>query len=473
MAEVDEQASAGTAPTDGGLPTPGKVVAVQGPVVDVLFAKVEDIPDLYNTINVKTFDKKKLVLLVQEHLEGNIARCIAMASTLNLQRNALAQPTGEPMSIPVGEGLFGRIVNVMGEPIDGKGPIEASERWPLHRDSSKLQVYSSTVGSAKPEVIDTGIKVIDLLTPVVRGSKTGILGGAACGKSILTLELMNNIVEQHDGACVFAGIGERIREGNELYYEFEHQGILDKVMMAFGQMDEPPGCRFNVVLTGITMAEWLEEQGKEVLLFMDNVFRFVQAGAEISTLLGRVPSETGYQPTLSSEVGEVHERIRGTISAFEAVFVPADDLTDPAVVAIFSYLESVLVLSRDRVQLGLYPAVDPLASSSSNLDTNIVGKRHFEIVQEMIRIMTKYEELRRIVAVIGIDELSRADRTIYERARKLQNYLTQPFIVAEVYTGRKGTYVTRDEAIDGAEMIVDGTCDDRTEEEFYMIGKVP
>jgi F-type H+-transporting ATPase subunit beta len=284
------------------------------------------------------------------------------------------------------------------------------------------------------------------------------------------------VAEEHNGASVFVGVGERIREGNELYFEFEREGILDRVMMAFGQMDEPPGARFEVAKTGITLAEWLQDQNKNVLLFMDNVFRFVQAGSEISTLMGRVPSETGYQPTLSSEVGDLHERIktssRGSISAFEAVYVPADDLTDPAVVTIFSYLDSVLVLSRDRAQLGLYPAIDPLASSCSNLDPAIVGPRHFGVAQETMRILTKYDELRRIVAVIGIDELSRADRVLYERARKLQNYLTQPCFVAEAYTGRKGQYVHTADTINDCAAIIDGKHDDRDERDLWMVGKL-
>ena len=325
-------------------------------------------------------------------------------------------------------------------------------------------------------VLETGIKVMDLLFPVVKGSKTGIVGGAALGKTLLTLELIHNVVERHEGACVFTGVGERIREGNELYFEFEREGILDKVMMAFGQMDEPPGARFEVIKTGITLAEWLHDQNKDVLLFIDNVYRFVQAGAEISTLMGRVPSETGYQPTLSSEVGDFHERIKstgqGSISAFEAVFVPADDLTDPAVVTIFSYLDSILVLSRERVQLGLYPAIDPLASSSSNLDPGIVGQKHFDIAQETMRILTKYDELRRIVAVIGVDELSKSDRTVYERARRLQNFLTQPFFTAEAYTGKKGEFVSIADTLGGAQKIIDGQVDDRDEREFYLIGKV-
>jgi F-type H+-transporting ATPase subunit beta len=455
----------------------GRITAVQGPVVDVTFPRIEDMPDLHEVVITKTFDKRQLTLEVAEHLEGNVARCIALASTLNLQRNAVAVSTGDVLRVPVGDSLFGRIINVMGDPIDGKGPINASETRPIHRDVSKLRMNVAGLADSKRELMETGIKMIDLLYPVVKGSKTGILGGAGCGKSVVIQELIHNVAKEHDGCSVFTGIGERIREGNELYFEFEREGILGKVIMAFGQMDEPPGARFEVAKTGITQAEWLQEQGKNVLLFMDNVFRFVQAGSEISTLMGRVPSETGYQPTLSSEVGDLHERIKtgagGSISAFEAVYVPADDLTDPAVVAIFSYLDSVLVLSRDRAQLGLYPAIDPLASSCSNLDPSVIGQRHFNIAQETIRILTKYDELRRIVAVIGIDELSRADRTLYERARKLQNFMTQPCFVAEAYTGRKGQYVPTEVTVNDCSRIIDGECDDRDEREFYMIGRMP
>ena len=455
-----------------GVERKGKVVAVQGPVVDIKFENVGDMPDMHETIITRTFDKRDIALLVAEHLEGNIARCVALASTLNLQRNAVATATGTSLKIPVGDELFGRIINVMGKPIDGKGPIECEESMAIHKDTSKVEMDMGGVSGGTAEVVETGIKIVDFLFPVVRGSKTGIIGGAGCGKTVLIMELIHNIVEEHEGACVFAGVGERIREGNELYYEFEQAGILDKIMMAFGQMDEPPGARFNVILTGITLAEYLQSKDREVLLFVDNVFRFVQAGAEISTLLGRTPSETGYQPTLSSEVGDVHERIKGTISAFEAVYVPADDTTDPAVVAIFSYLDAVMVLSRERTQLGLYPGIDPLASSCSNLNASIVGQRHFDLSQEVLRIFTKYDELKRIVAVIGIDELAKADRTLYERARKLQNFLTQPMFVAEAFTGRNGQFVKVEETLDSIEKIVDGRTDELAEEDFYMIGKV-
>ncbi len=450
----------------------GKVVAVQGPVVDVEFKCVEDMPNINETITTTTFDRNEVTMLAAEHLEGNIARCVSLSATLNLQRNATAYATGSPLMVPIGDELFGRIVNVMGKPVDNKGELITDKMAPIHKDFEKLEVNVNSLKSGGSDIVETGLKVVDLLFPVVRGCKTGIIGGAGCGKTVLISELIHNIVEEHEGACVFTGVGERIREGNELYYEFAEAGILDKVMMVFGQMDEPPGARFNVILTGITMAEYLQSKGMEVLLFIDNIFRFVQAGAEISTLLGRTPSETGYQPTLSSEVGDVHERIKGSVSAFEAVYVPADDITDPAVVAIFSYLDAVMVLSRERTQLGLYPAVDPLASSCSNLDVSIVGQRHFDLSQEMLRILTKYEELRRIVAVIGIDELSQGDRTLYERARKLQYFMTQPMFVAESYVGKKGQYVKIGETLDGVEMIIDGKVDHLTEDDCYMIGKL-
>ncbi|MEI6809217.1 MAG: F0F1 ATP synthase subunit beta [bacterium] len=452
-------------------PRKGKVIGVQGPIVDILFGSTEDMPDLNEVVRARTFDKKEVKLLAAEHLEGNIARCVALSSTQNLQRNSTAIADGDALTIPVGKELFGRIINCMGDPIDGLGPITTTQRASIHKDVSAVHVDVDKAGS-KMELFETGIKIIDLLFPVMKGTKTGMLGGAACGKTVIILELINNVVSKHNGACVFGGIGERIREGNELFNDFQDHGILGKIMMAFGQMDEPPGARFNVILTAITLAEWLQAQNTEVLLFLDNVYRFVQAGAEISTLLGRVPSETGYQPTLSSEVGDVHERIKGSVSAFEAVYVPADDLTDPAVVTIFSYLDSVLVLSRDMVQLGLYPAIDPLTSSCSNMNAAIVGQRHFGVAQEVIRILTKYDELRRIVAVIGLDELSKADRILYERAKKLQNFLTQPFCVAEAYTGKKGQYVTVEESIAGAEAIIDGRMDSRPDEDFYMIGKL-
>ena len=456
----------------------GKIVSVQGPVVDVRFSSSRDVPNIFGVIKTETVDREPVVMEVAEHLQGNIARCIAINSTINLQRYKEARVEGNSIEIAVGDLLYGRIINVLGEPIDEKPPIPPKETLPIRKKVMGSRVKQKDEKKSF-EVMETKIKIIDLLYPVVKGSKTGILGGAALGKSILTLEIIHNIVKQYQGSCVFAGVGERIREGNELYYALTEHDVLSKTMMVFGQMNEPPGARFGVAMTGITMAEAIQRKNQDVLLFVDNIFRFVQAGAEISTLLGRLPSETGYQPTLISEASEFHERIRttqdsgGSITSVEAVYVPADDLTDPAVVTIFSFLDSVLVLSREKIQLGLYPAIDPLLSSSSNLDIDIVGRRHFEIAQETVRIFQRYEELRRIVLVIGVDELSPADRLIYERARKLQNFLTQPFFVAETYTGKKGEYVSLEQTIEGCERIIQGKVDKKREEEFYMIGILP
>ena len=457
----------------------GWVVSVQGPVVDIRFQDAEDVPNIFTIINTATADGEKVILEVAEHIAGNTARCISINSTINIKRGQEAEATGATISISTGDALYGRIINVIGEPIDGGKAIEKKDILPIRKKDMGSYIKSGNDKGRSFQVLETGIKIIDLLFPVVKGSKTGILGGAALGKSILTLEIIQHIVKKYQGSCVFAGVGERIREGNELYFELKKHDVLSKTMMVFGQMNEPPGARFGVAMTGITMAESIQRKNQDVLLFVDNIFRFIQAGAEISTLLGRVPSETGYQPTLISEAGEFHERIRsskehgGSLTAFEAVYVPADDLTDPAVVAIFSFLDSILVLSRERIQLGLYPAVDPLLSSCANLDPDIVGKRHFDIAQEAIRIFQRYEELRRIVLVIGIDELSASDRVIYERARKLQNFLTQPFFVAETYTGKKGEYVSAAQTLEGCEGIIAGNFDKRSEADFYLIGAKP
>ncbi len=459
----------------------GKITAVQGPVVDVKFSSAEEVPNIYAMLVTKTIDQAEVFLEVAEHLPGNVARCISINSTTNIQRYAPAQFYGPSIQIPVGDGLFGRLINVVGQPIDQGGPIHHQEKSSIRKTDmgSRMRVSRNKDERRSFEVMETGIKIIDLLSPLVKGSKTGILGGAGLGKSVLTLEIIQHIVKRYQGSCVFVGIGERIREGNELYYELKNHDVLSKTMMVFGQMNEPPGARFAVAMTGITMAEAVQKKNQDVLMFCDNIFRFVQAGSEISTLLGRVPSETGYQPTLLSEVSEFHERIRttqdsgGSITSIEAVYVPADDLTDPAVVAIFSFLDSVLVLSRERIQLGLYPAIDPLLSSSSNLDIDIVGKRHFDIAQDVIRIFQRYEELRRIVLVVGIDELSSSDRIIYERARKMQNFLTQPFFVGEAYTGKKGAYVTIEQTLEGCEKIICGKLDSQPEQSLYLIGALP
>jgi F-type H+-transporting ATPase subunit beta len=459
----------------------GKIIAVQGPVVDVKFTCADEVPNIYAMLLAQTIDGSDVFLEVAEHLPANVARCISINSTTNIQRNAEAVFYGSSIQIPIGDGLYGRLINVVGQPIDQGGPIQHQEKSSIRKTDmgSRMRVSRNKDERKIFEVMETGIKIIDLLAPLVKGSKTGILGGAGLGKSVLTLEIIQHIVKRYQGSCVFVGIGERIREGNELYYELKNHDVLSKTMMVFGQMNEPPGARFAVAMTGITMAEAVQKKNQDVLMFCDNIFRFVQAGSEISTLLGRVPSETGYQPTLLSEVSEFHERIRttadsgGSITAIEAVYVPADDLTDPAVVAIFSFLDSVLVLSRERIQLGLYPAIDPLLSSSSNLDIDIVGIRHFDVAQGVIRIFQRYEELRRIVLVVGIDELSSSDRVIYERARKLQNFLTQPFSVAEAYTGKKGVYVTIEQTLEGCEKILSGKMDQVSESEFYLIGALP
>ncbi|MFH1752905.1 MAG: F0F1 ATP synthase subunit beta [Candidatus Omnitrophota bacterium] len=457
----------------------GRVIAVQGPVVDVKFQCQKDVPRVYGFIITHTVDGEEVYLEVAEHMPGNIARCIAINSTINIPRDQEALYTGKGIEVPVGDGMYGRLVNVLGHPIDKRGEIECAEKMPIHRGHMGSYLRTDTKKKKSFEVMETGLKVIDLLFPMVKGSKTGILGGAGMGKSVLTLEIIQKIVKMHEGSCVFAGVGERIREGNELYHELKESGVLSKTQMVFGQMNEPPGARFGVAMTGVTFAEAIQKKNQDVLLFVDNIFRYIQAGSEMSTLMGRVPSETGYQPTMMAEVSEFHERIKtspkggGSITSIECVYVPADDLTDPAVVVLFSFMDNVMVLSREKVQLGIYPAIDPLLSSSSNLDVDIVGKRHVDIAQTVVKMFQKYEELRRIVLVIGIDELSSADRIIYERARKLQYFLTQPFTVAESYTGKKGAYVTIEQTLEGCERIIDGRVDRKPEGDFYLIGALP
>ncbi|MCK5012442.1 MAG: F0F1 ATP synthase subunit beta [Candidatus Omnitrophica bacterium] len=457
----------------------GYISSVQGPVVDVQCMSADDVPNIHSVLRTKTVDDREVILEVAEHQAGNIARCISIHSTLNLQYKTPVYFQGASIEIPSGEDIFSRIVNVMGEPIDQKGPITVKETFPIRSSQTKPLVRSVREGAKQYERFETGIKMVDLLFPLLKGSKTGILGGAGLGKTVIVLEMIYQMIKKHEGTCVFSGVGERVREGNELYHELSEGDILSRMVITFGQMNEPPGARFGAAMTGITIAESLQRKNKDVLLFLDNIFRYIQAGAEISTLLGRVPSETGYQPTLISEASEFHERIRsdreegGSITAIETVYVPADDLTDPAVVAIFSFLDSILVLSRERIQLGLYPAIDPLQSSCSNLDADIIGARHYDTAQAAIRTFQKYDELKRVVLVVGVDELSQADRTIYERARKLQNFFTQPFCVAETYTGKKGAYVTVEETIEGCERIMSGRVDHISEDKFYMIGVLP
>ncbi len=453
----------------------GKIVAVYGAVVDVQFAN-SSMPGIHEVVKTYNFDGMEIILEVIEHREPNICRCIALTSTFGLVRNSACTSTGKALCVPAGERLYGRVVNVLGEPIDDKPPVAEGEMIPIHESRAKAREAGSMSAELRIEfeIMETGIKVIDLLFPLVKGSKTGILGGAALGKTILILEIIHNIITKHKGTCVFTGVGERIREGNELYYEFVRTGLLDRSVLVFGQMNEFSGARFEVAHTGITIAESIQKLGRDVLFFMDNVFRFAQAGAELSTLLGRVPSETGYQSTLFSEISDFHERIRqqenASISSVEAVYVPADDLTDPAVVAIFTHLDSIIVLSRDYIQRGLYPAVDPVQSSSGFIDPSVVGKRHFDVATEVSRYFQRFQELQRIVSIIGKEELSKQERIIYERARKLQNFFTQPFFTAELYTGINGSYVPLEETINACEKIVSGRLDTLPEDKLYMIG---
>ncbi|MFC1631108.1 F0F1 ATP synthase subunit beta [Candidatus Omnitrophota bacterium] len=460
----------------------GKVIAIQGPIVLVKFPQQAHFaPRIYEILETKTYTGQRVVLEVVEHLSRRagdlemIVKCIPLTGIFGLQRNAEVISTEAQIQVPVGKAICSRILNVLGEPIDKAGPIKSSSSRPTHKKAAP-RLHIEKARQLRFEVMETGIKAVDLLFPLIKGARTGILGGAALGKSLLILELMHNIIKKEQGFCVFTGAGERIREGNELYNEMQKQQLLARSVLVFGQMNESPGARFEVVHTGITIAEYFQEQNEDVLFFIDSVYRFAQAGSELSTLLGRIPSETGYQPTLTSEMSGFQERIRSgiqsAITAIEAVYVPSDDLTDPAVVCIFSYLDSILILSRQHVQLGLYPAIDPLLSSCSYLDAAIVGSSHFKVAQQTLKILNKFEELRRIVSIVGIEELSRENRTVYERAQKLRNFLTQPFFTAEIYTGKKGEYVPLSKTIAGCEKIVSGELDKTPSEELYMIGAI-
>jgi F-type H+-transporting ATPase subunit beta len=456
----------------------GKIVSVQGPVVDVFFGKFEDVPALYDVVEAWTVDGQSVVLQTMEHLSKELVRTVCLMDTLNLQLNSTCYNTFQPITIPMGDGCYGRVMDATGRPLDNAGEFNCPARVPTKSIMKPLPFNLKNKKGERAEVLETGIKYFDLLFPLVKGSKTGILGGAGCGKTVVILELINNIVKAHGGACVFAGIGERIREGNELYHELRDSNLLQNVMLAFGQMDQPPGARAEVVNAGLCLAEYLQAKNKDVLLFMDNVYRYIQGGQEISTLLGRVPAETGYQPTLASEVSAVQERIRtveggGSITAMQAVYVPADDMTDPAVVAIFTYLDGCIVLSRDLVQRGMYPAIDPLQSTSTNLDPTIIGRRHYDVAQSVIQHFNKHNALKRIVAVIGVEELSKEDQKTFLRAEKLYNFMTQPFHVSEPYTGRKGEYVTIEDNVEGCASIINGDYDHMKKEDFYMIGKTP
>jgi F-type H+/Na+-transporting ATPase subunit beta len=455
----------------------GTVVEVKGPVVDVRFSP-EEIPEIYNALTVQLQtpgdeDETELVLEVQQLLGDDVVRTVAMASTDGLQRGVDVQDTGSPITVPVGGQVLGRVLDVLGNPVDEQGPIEDPEgHWSIHRPSPRFEDLST-----QAEQFITGIKVMDLLCPVRRGGKVGLFGGAGVGKTVVIQELINNIALQYEGTSVFAGVGERTREGNDLYGEFQDAGILGNVALVFGQMNEPPGARFRVGLTGVTVSEYFrDEQGQDVLFFMDNVFRFVQAGNEVSALMGRMPSEVGYQPTLATEMGALQERItstnKGSITSFQAVYVPADDFTDPAPFTVFAHLDSTVELARSLAEQGIYPAVDPLTSSSTILDPSVVGDEHYQVAQQVKNILQRYKELQDIIAILGIDELSEEDKVIVGRARRLQRFLSQPFFVAEQFTGLEGKFVELEDTIRSFKEVVEGKHDDLPEQAFYLVGNI-
>lgn len=448
----------------------GKVIQVIGPVVDVSFTK--EIPPIYQALEVTMNSGEILVLEVQQHLGGGNVRTVAMGATDGLARGLEVINTGKPISIPVGKETLGRMVDALGQPLDNLPPIKTSKTYPIHRPSPKF-VDQAT----KTEVFETGIKVIDLICPFVKGGKVGLFGGAGVGKTVVIMELIRNIASEHGGFSVFAGVGERSREGNQLYYEMKESGVLDKTSLVFGQMNEPPGVRARVGLTGLAMAEYFRDESKQdVLLFIDNIFRFTQAGSEVSALLNRIPSAVGYQPTLATEMGELQERItstkEGSITSVQAVYVPADDLTDPAPATTFAHLDSTVVLSRALTELGIYPAVDPIDSTSTILDPQIIGAEHYQVAREVQRVLQRYKDLQDIIAILGMEELSEEDKLTVARARKIQRFLSQPFFVAEVFTGTAGKYVSRAETVRGFKEILEGKHDGKPEQAFYMKGSI-
>lgn len=448
----------------------GKIEQVIGPVVDVLFEK--KLPDIYAALRVAKEDKSVLTLEVQQHLGNNVVRTVAMSATAGLRRGMEVSDTGAPITVPVGKETLGRMYDVLGQPIDGKGETKTKHHLPIHRAAPEFSNQSQ-----KTEIFETGIKVIDLICPIMKGGKVGLFGGAGVGKTVVITELIRNIASEHGGFSVFAGVGERTREGNDLYHEMEESKVLDKTALVFGQMNEPPGARLRVALTGLTMAEYFRDQeGKDTLLFVDNIFRFTQAGSEVSALLGRIPSAVGYQPTLANEMGTLQERItsttKGSVTSVQAVYVPADDLTDPAPATTFAHLDSTVVLSRPLAELGIYPAVDPLDSTSTILDPQIVGQEHYEVARGVQKILQRYRDLQDIIAILGMEELSDDDKLLVARARKIQKFLSQPFFVAEVFTGVSGQYVTLAETIRGFKEILDGKHDDKPEQAFYMKGGI-
>jgi len=453
----------------------GQIVQITGAVVDVAFPPGE-LPEIYNALEVirdgdGAGGKESLVLEVQQDLGNDWLRCIAMDSTEGLRRGMEVVDTGGPITVPVGECTLGRIFNVLGRPIDNKGPVEAKEYRPIHRSAPPFEEQVTHV-----EVFETGLKVIDLIAPFTKGGKTGVFGGAGVGKTVIIMELIYTLAAEHGGYSVFAGVGERTREGTQLWNEMRESGVIDKTVMVFGQMNEPPGVRLRVGLTGLTMAEYFRDQGRDVLLFIDNIFRFVMSGSEVSALLGRMPSAVGYQPTLGTEMGALQERItstrRGSITSMQAVYVPADDYTDPAPVTTFAHLDATISLERSIAEQGLYPAVDPLASTSRILDPRIVGEEHYRVARGVQQVLQRYRDLQDIIAILGIDELSEEDKLTVARARKIQRFFSQPMFVAAQFTGREGRYVPVRETVRGFKMILDGELDDIPEQAFYMRGGI-
>jgi len=461
--------------TDGAGQHTGKVVQVIGPVVDAEFHP-DEMPELYNALELEWTDQdgvgRRLICEVEQHIGRNQVRAVAMDSTDGLERGMEIRDTGSPITVPVGEAPLGRILNVLGEPVDQQGPVEAEERWPIHREAPKLVNLEP-----KTEVFETGIKVIDLIAPYVRGGKTGLFGGAGVGKTVIIQELIHNIAQEHGGRSVFCGVGERTREGNDLWLEMKESGVLPSAALVYGQMNEPPGARLRVGLTGLTIAEYFRDvEGQDVLLFIDNIFRFSQAGSEVSALLGRMPSAVGYQPTLASEMGDLQERItsttKGSITSVQAIYVPADDLTDPAPASAFTHLDATTVLSRSIVEKGIYPAVDPLESTSRILDAEYLGERHYNVATNVQEILQRYKDLQDIIAILGMDELSEEDKVVVRRARRIERFFSQPFFVAEQFTGLPGQYVPLETTIDSFERVVNGEFDDLPEQAFHMVGSI-
>ena len=449
----------------------GQVVQVIGTVVDIEFPP-DELPFIYNALNVAMPDGSTLVVEVQQHLGNNWVRALAMDSTDGLPRGAEAVDTGDPINVPVGEVTLGRLMNVLGEPIDGLGEVKAQEHWPIHRPPPTLEELETT-----PQLLETGIKVLDLVSPFTKGGKVGAYGGAGTGKTVIIQELIRNIASEHGGYSVFAGVGERSREGNDMWNEMKESGVIEKTALVFGQMNEPPGVRARVALTGVTMAEYFRDtMGQDVLIFIDNIYRYILANMEVSALLGRMPSAVGYQPTLATDMGVLEERItstkRGSITSFQAIYVPADDYTDPGIVTTFGHLDAVISLDRALVEEGLYPAVDPLASFSRVLDPQIVGEDHYRAAQGVLAVLQRYKDLKDIIAILGVEELSDEDKVAVGRARRIQRFLTQPFNVAEIFTGRPGRYVPVKETVRGFLEILDGKHDSLPEQAFYMVGTI-